>query len=122
MIVLLIMMFLADYIRLGIGGDFSSLKSDPGISGLWILAVLVCLNLLAQVWVQAAEGRAAKLILAGFIALYGLFFLGHQLVHYMSGGFAFDVHVLLDTFHHLFAGIALWAGIKWIRLPPGQAY
>ena len=116
MIVLLIMMFISDYIRLGIEGDFSSLKVDPGISGLWILAVLVCLNLFAQVSVQAVNGKGIKVVLIGFVGLYGLFFLGHQLVHYNSEGFRFDVHVLLDTSHHLLSCIALWYGVKWIKI------
>jgi hypothetical protein len=116
MIVLLIMMFISDYIRLGIGGDFSSLGSDPGIPGLWMLTVLVCLNLLAQVSIQAATGKPAKIILIAFIAVYGLFFLGHQCIHYLSDGFAFDVHVLLDTVHHILSAIALWSGFKWLRI------
>lgn len=116
MIVLLIMMFLSDYVRLGGEGDFSSLKEDPGMSGIWILAVLVCLNLFAQVSVQATNVKSVKMLLIGFIGLYGLFFLSHQLIHYKSEGFSFDVHVLLDASHHLLAFIALWHGFKWIKI------
>jgi hypothetical protein len=118
MIVLLIMMFISDYIRLGMGGDFSSLKSDPGAAGLWILSILVCLNLLAQVAIQAVHSRSAKVFLIAFVFLYGLFFLGHQLAHYRSDGFRFDVHILLDSCHHLLSAIALWSGFKWLNLRP----
>ncbi|MEO7424600.1 MAG: hypothetical protein ABI036_05390 [Fibrobacteria bacterium] len=113
---LLIMMFLADYIRLGISGDFSSLGTDPGIPGLWLLTVLVCLNLFAQVSVQITDNRLVKRIVAGFVGFYGLFFLGHQLIHYRADGFNPDVHVLLDASHHILAGIALWYAIKWAKL------
>ena len=116
MVILLIMMFLSDYVRLGIEGDFSSLKIDPGMSGMWILAVLVCLNLFAQVWIQATNVKSVKMVLIGFVGVYGLFFLGHQLIHYNSDGFRFDVHVLLDTSHHLLSGVAIWHGIKWIKI------
>jgi hypothetical protein len=116
LLILLIMMFLADYIRLGISGDFSSLASDPGIPGLWLLTALVCLNLFAQVSVQISENRLVKRIVTGFVGFYGLFFLGHQLIHYRSDGFTADVHVLLDASHHILAAIALWHGIKWAKI------
>jgi hypothetical protein len=116
MLILLIMMFLSDYVRLGIGGDFSSLKEDPGIGGLWLLTVLVCLNLLAQLAVQLTESKAVKIAVTVFVGCYGLFFLSHQLIHYRSGGFAADVHLLLDCTHHVLAGFGLWAGIRWVKL------
>jgi hypothetical protein len=118
MIVLLIMMFISDYIRLGISGDFSSLQSDPGIPGLWILSVLVCLNLLTQVSLQAANRPAAKIPIIVFIGFYGLFFLGHQLAHYRCDGFRFDVHVLLDATHHVLSAIAVLNGVKWLKIDP----
>lgn len=115
-LVLLIMMFLADYIRLGIGGDFSSLGTDPGIPGLWLLSVLVCLNLFTQVSVQLSESHLIKWLVAGFAGFYGLFFLGHQLIHYRSDGFTADVHVLLDASHHILAAIAVGFAIKWAKM------
>jgi hypothetical protein len=120
MIVLLIMMFISDYIRLGIGGDFSSLKTDPGIPGLWMLTVLICLNLFAQVSIQATEAKAVKVFVVGFSGFSGLFFLGHQFVHLRSDGFGPDVHILLDASHHILAIIALWSGIKWMKVREAQ--
>jgi hypothetical protein len=116
MIILLLMMFISDYIRLGISGDFSSLKTDPGIPGLWILTTMVCLNLFIQVLVQISKAKPAKIFITGFAGIYGLFFLGHQLVHYQSDGFKFDVHILLDTSNHVFSLIAFFYGLKWIKI------
>jgi hypothetical protein len=116
MLILLIMMFLSDYIRLGIGGDFSSLKDDPGIGGLWMLTVLVCLNLLVQLAVQLSAAKAVKIAVVVFVGFYGLFFLSHQLIHYRLDGFKTDVHILLDGTHHILAGFGLWAGIRWVKL------
>ena len=98
MFLLLQMMFVSDLVEMGMAGDFSPLIRDPGTSGLWVMVVVACLNVLGQLSARFVEGQARWALFALTLA-YTLFFIGHQAEH-LAAGDGVDMHFLLDMAHH----------------------
>lgn len=124
MLAVLIVMLLLEPLRFAMKGEYAvlseRLRADPGRSGLAALVVLICLNVLVQVVVQARACRLAKVAVLVSSVLYGLFFLGHNIVHLM-GGEPLGLQSLLDGTHHVLAAFAIWASWRWCTAQPGVA-
>jgi len=122
MLALLIVMLILEPLRYAMRGDYAALSEllrvDPGNRGLLVLVALICLNALVQVVVQARSCRPAKVAVLVTSALYGLFFLGHNLVH-LIGGESLGLQSLLDVTHHVLAAAAIWGAWRWCAAPSG---
>lgn len=116
MLAILLAMLLIDplqYLMRGQYEDLSqTLQHDPGTLGLRVLVVMLCLNTLMQVGIQMFAGPRWRSGVLAVTALYGLFFLVHQVVH-VAGGEALGLHTVLDVTHHLLAIAATAAAWRW---------
>ena len=118
MLAVLLTMFIADLVRLSIKGPYAelaeSLAADPGLTGLWVLVCLICLNALVQVAVRAFDGAAFRRLVFWTSVLYTAFFIWHQVAHVLSGE-RFGLHTVLDLTHHVLGLWACWASFRWSR-------
>ena len=116
MLAVLLTMFIADLVRLSIGGQFSelaaSLAADPGRNGLWILVCLICANALIQVAVRTFDALPFRRGVFWVSVAYTAFFVLHQVLHVMSGE-GFSIHTILDLTHHALGAWACWASYQW---------
>lgn len=115
-LVVLLAMLLIDPIQHAMTGQYEALtqtlQHDPDILGLRVLIGMLCLNALMQVGIQMFCGLAWRGFVLVITALYGLFFLIHQVVH-MAGGEALGLHTVLDVTHHLLALAGVVSAHKW---------
>jgi hypothetical protein len=116
MLAILLAMLLIDPLQYLMSGQYEdlsqTLQHDPGTLGLRVLMVMLCLNTLMQVGIQMFAGPRWRSFVLAVTALYGLFFLIHQVVH-VAGGEALGLHTLLDVTHHLLAIAATTAAWRW---------
>jgi len=116
MLALLLAMLILEPLRFAMSGKYaeltSLLRTDPGPVGLQVLMVLLCLNAVVQVTVHARSCRTAKVSIFFLSVLYGLFFLAHNVVHYLAGE-ALGLQSVLDFTHHGLAGFAIWGAWRW---------
>ena len=116
MLAILLAMLLIDPLQYLMSGQYEdlsqTLQHDPGTLGLRVLMVMLCLNTLMQVGVQMFVGPRWRSLVLVVTALYGLFFLVHQVVH-VAGGEALGLHTVLDVTHHLLAIAATTAAWWW---------
>lgn len=119
MLFLLLTMFITDLVELGMQGDYAAtsvfLLKDPGVAGLWFLAGLICLNVIAQMGIRAVSEKRCRWWVFGVTVGYGCFFLAHQVMH-LAAGEGLDIHFLLDTTHNVIAAWASWAAYQWASL------
>ena len=57
MLFLLIMMTVSDLTVAGLSQNFDLLQNDPGTAGLWMTAVVLCLNVLIQIVIRTFDGK-----------------------------------------------------------------
>ena len=116
MLAILLAMLLIDPLQYLMSGQYEdlsqTLQHDPGTLGLRVLMVMLCLNTLMQVGIQMFVGPRWRSLVLVVTALYGLFFLVHQVVH-VAGGEALGLHTVLDVTHHLLAIAATTAAWRW---------
>lgn len=116
MLAILLAMLLIDPLQYLMRGQYEelsqTLQHDPGTLGLRVLMVMLCLNTLMQVGIQMFAGPRWRSFVLATTALYGLFFLIHQVVH-VAGGEALGLHTVLDTTHHLLAITATATAWRW---------
>lgn len=116
MLLLLLTMLIVDIIGVLISGDYDRaselLSKDPGVSGLWFLSCLICINVLLQMTVRFIEKQKYRWMIFVLTLCYGVFFLAHQIFHLINGE-GFGIHFLLDTTHDIVAVWALWVCYKW---------
>ena len=116
MLVLLLAMLILDPLRYAMNGQYEALTSllrkDPGPVGLQVLVALLCLNAIVQVTVHARSCRTAKISVLVLSVLYGLFFLAHNVVHFL-GGEPLGLQSALDFTHHGLAVLAIWGAWRW---------
>lgn len=116
MLSVLLAMLLIDPLQHAMAGQYEALtltlQHDPGTLGLRVLIGMLCANTLMQVGIQMFGGHAWRGFVLVITALYGLFFLIHQVVH-LAGGEALGLHTVLDVTHHLLAASAVVAAYQW---------
>ncbi|MGV0959998.1 MAG: hypothetical protein ACOYB1_09180 [Limnohabitans sp.] len=107
MLAVLLAMLLIDPLQHAMAGQYEALthtlEHDPG---------MLCANTLMQVGIQMFGGPVWRNFVLVITALYGLFFLIHQVVH-MAGGEALGLHTVLDVTHHLLAVAGGVAAHQW---------
>ncbi len=115
MLFLLLLMFITDIIEQSIDGSFQNMSAflakDPGITGLWFLAGLICVNVLVQMCVRTFQGKLCRKMIFILTIVYTLFFLLHQVFHLISGE-GFDIHFMIDITHHILGTWACWAAYQ----------
>jgi hypothetical protein len=114
MLFLLFLMMITDIVEGGIKNDFSILIKDPGVKGLWFIAIMTIMNVIIQILIQTLENKKFRWFVFGLTLLYTLFFVGHQVNHILSGE-GIDIHFFLDITHHF---LGIWATIfafKWAK-------
>ena len=118
MLFLLLTMFITDIVELTIQGNFQHasdfMAKDPGTRGLWLLACLICFNVLVQMTVRSVNSTACRRFIFWATTLYTLFFAGHQVRHLLAGE-GWDIHFVLDTTHNIVGAWASWAAYKWAQ-------
>ena len=116
MLVLLLGMLILEPLRYAMNGRYEELTTllskDPGPLGLQVLVGLLCLNTLVQVIVHARSCRTAKISVLVLSVSYGLFFLAHNVVHFL-GGEPIGLQSALDFTHHGLAALATWGAWRW---------
>ncbi len=119
MLAVLLTMFIADIVRLAMLGQYTELSNsfmtDPGILGLWVLTILICINTLVQVAVHTFDGTTFRKSIFWISVFYTLFFLLHQIFHLYTGE-QFGLHTVLDITHHVLGFWACWASHRWSNL------
>jgi len=123
MLMVLLTMLIADVDRLAIEGSYAqlaaSLRNDPGLTGLWVLVGLICLNSLVQVAVRTFDAPPFRRLVFWTSVAYTAFFILHQGAHIVAGE-RFSLHTILDVTHHALGLSACWASHRWSKLA-GQA-
>lgn len=118
MLALLLTMFITDLIEFSMRGEYQELSAlllkDPGMDGLWLLSALICLNVIAQMFIRSVHLRGCRWRVFWFTAGYVVFFVIHQAAHPLKGD-GFDIHFLLETTHHIVGIWAAWTAYKWAR-------
>ena len=116
MLAVLLAMLLIDPLQHAMAGQYEALtqtlQNDPGTLGLRVLIGMLCANTLMQVGIQMFSGPAWRGFVLVITAIYGLFFLIHQVVHVASGE-TLGLHTVLDVTHHLLAASAVVAAHQW---------
>jgi hypothetical protein len=106
MLVVLLAMLLIDPLQHAMAGQYEALthtlQHDQGTLGLSELSGMLCANTLMQVGIQMFGVPAWRSFVLVNTALYGLFFLIHQMVH-VAGGEALALHTVLNVTHYLLA-------------------
>lgn len=119
MLVVLLAMLIADMDRLAIQGSYGelsqSLAADPGLTGLWVLVSLMCLNSLVQVSVHTFDAPLFRRAVFWTSVAYTAFFVLHQATHIIAGE-RFSLHTILDLTHHVLGLWACWASSRWASL------
>lgn len=119
MLALLLTMFITDLVEFSMRGEYQGLaellSNDPGITGLWVLSALICLNVIAQMSIRAVYRRGCRWRVFWFTSAYTAFFMIHQAVHLFKGD-GLDIHFMLDSTHHIIGIWASWAAYKWAQL------
>lgn len=114
MALLSIMMQITDLLEAGLGQDFS-FTEHLGMSGIWSISILLCINLVVQVSVQTFEGKGFRWGIFIVTIVYTLNMIVHQVTHIM-GGDRFDIHFVFDTLHHVLGIWAIIYAYKWARM------
>lgn len=116
MLALLLMMFIADIERLAMQGQYTelaeALADDPGKSGLWILVFLASFNAVMQLAVRTFESKPFRVFVFWVTVAYTVFFILHQVVHFV-GGETLGLHTPLDIAHHVLGIWGCWASRRW---------
>ena len=115
MLLLLIIMIIADLIEFGMKGDFSPLINDPGIVGLWFIAVISCVSVLTQMFLRTYDAYSCRWAFFYMTFAYTSIFITHQLYHLVAGA-GFNIHFLLDVTHHILGVWATIAAYRWAKL------
>jgi hypothetical protein len=119
MLALLLMMFIADLLQMAMQGDYQemskTLSVDPGRTGLWVLAMMICFNTLVQVAIHTFDAPAFRKAVFWAGVIYTVFFLLHQAVHFL-GGEPLGLSTVLDMTHHVLGAWACWGAWRWSRL------
>jgi hypothetical protein len=114
MLFLLFFMMLSDLVNCGMNNDFSLLTKDPGISGLWFIAIMTMVNVCVQIAIQTFDNRIFRWVVFGLTVVYTLLFVAHQAIH-IAAGEGIDIHFFLDLTHHI---LGVWAAVfayKWAK-------
>lgn len=118
MLLLLLAMFITDLVEFSMRGAYQALSAqlsnDPGAVGLWLLSILICLNVVAQMAIRSLHHYRCRWRVFWFTAAYAAFFMGHQLVH-LFGGEGLDIHFVLHVTHHVVGIWAAWAAYRWAQ-------
>jgi hypothetical protein len=116
MLALLLAMLMLSPLQHAMNGQYEALtlvlRDDPSPLGLQVLIVLLCINAIVQVTIHACSCRTAKVCVLILSALYGLFFLAHNIIHVVAGE-ALGLQSVLDFTHHGLAGLAIWGAWRW---------
>lgn len=118
MLVLLLTMFITDLVEFSMRGEYQELSAllstDPGAGGLWVLSILICFNVIAQMSIRSVHRSGCRWRVFWFTVGYVAFFVIHQVVHLLNGD-GFDIHFILDTTHHVIGVWSAWAAYKWAK-------
>lgn len=115
MLFLLLMMTISDLVKAGLTENFSLLQRDPGIIGLWLTAILVCVNVLIQIAIRTFDGKKFRWNIFIISIIYAVLFVLHQIFHLIVGD-GINIHFMFDITHHI---IGIWVIIyafKWAKL------
>lgn len=115
MLFLLIMMTVSDLTVAGLSQNFSLLQNDPGTAGLWLTAVILCINVLIQIAVRTFDGKKFRQGIYVVSIVYVLLFVAHQIFHFAAGD-GITIDLMYDITHHI---IGFWVIIyarKWAKL------
>ena len=115
MLFLLIMMTVSDLTVAGLSQNFDLLQNDPGTAGLWMTAVILCINILIQIAIRTFDGKKFRQGIYVMSIIYVLLFVAHQIFHFVAGD-GVTIDLMYDTTHHI---IGVWVIIyarKWAKL------
>lgn len=115
MLFLLIMMTVSDLTVAGLSKNLDILQNDPGTIGLWMTAVLLCINVLMQIAIRTFDGKKFRQIIYVASIIYMLLFVAHQIFHFAAGD-GVTIDLMYDITHHI---IGVWVIIyarKWAKL------
>src|SRR3989344_7282247 len=82
MLFLLVMMTVSDLTLAGLSQNFNLLQNDPGTVGLWMTAVLLCINVLIQIAIRTFDGKQFRQSIYVASIIYMLLFVAHQIFHF----------------------------------------
>src|SRR3989344_4371198 len=104
MLFLLIMMTVSDLTIAGLSKNLDLLQNDPGIIGLWMTAILLCINILIPIAVRTFDGKKFRQSIYVISIIYMLLFVAHQIFHFAAGD-GITIDLLYDTTHHI---VGIW--------------
>ena len=115
MLFLLIMMTVSDLTVAGLTQNFDLLQNDPGVAGLWMTAIILCINVLMQIAIRTFDGKTFKRGIYVVSIIYVLLFAAHQIFHFADGD-GVTIDLLYDISHHI---IGVWPIVyarKWAKM------
>ena len=115
MLFLLIMMTVSDLTAAGLSQNFDLLQNDPGTVGLWMTAVILCINVLIQIAIRTFDGKKFRQGIYVTSIIYMLLFVAHQIFHFADGD-GVTIDLLYDMTHNI---IGVWTIVyagKWAKI------
>jgi len=115
MLFLLVMMTVSDLTVAGLSKNLDLLQNDPGTAGLWMTAILLCINILIQIAIRTFDGKKFRQSVYLASIIYVLLFVAHQIFHFAAGD-GITIDLMYDLTHHV---IGIWVIVyarKWAKL------
>src|SRR3989344_8730444 len=100
MLFLLLMMTISDLTVAGLSQNLNLLQNDPGAVGLWMTAVLLCINVLIQITIRTFDGKKFRQSIYVASIIYMLLFVAHQIFHFAAGD-GITIDLMYDITHHV---------------------
>lgn len=115
MLFLLIMMTVSDLTVAGLSKNLDLLQNDPGTVGLWMTAILLCINVLIQIAVRTFDGKKFRQLIYVASIIYMLLFVVHQIFHFAAGD-GVTIDLMYDITHHIIGVWVIIYAYKWVKL------
>src|SRR3989344_1336457 len=115
MLFLLIMMTVSDLTIAGLSQNFDLLQNDPGTAGLWMTAVILCINVLIQIAIRTFDGKKFRQGIYVVSIIYVLLFVAHQIFHFAAGD-GVTIDLMYDITHHILGVWVIVYARKWAKL------
>ena len=112
MFLVLICIFLTEFVASVISGDFSMLRSKEGERALHGLVLLMVLHAVVPMLVLTVNWRQLKWAVTAITGVLAVIMVGHEIMHLMNGTIPLGFFHVLDFSHH---GLGIWTTIMAIR-------
>jgi hypothetical protein len=116
MFLLLVCIFLTEFLTASVGGNLAMYSSAEGIRGLHMMVILILLHAFIPMLVLTFEVHWFRWVIMILTLGFALIMMAHEILHlFVIKNRQFGTFDLLDFAHH---GLALWVArlaLRWAR-------